>query len=131
MAEQSTAQQEEQRLVHIILDNVGTVVCFRVRAASEKLLLPIFQPSIQTGEIANLSAYHYFIKIAGMETHEPLSGETVVSNEPDNPKIAQRVIDASRRKYATKVFITNRNMQRSEDIHPKTKHADEDDDVRV
>jgi hypothetical protein len=129
MAEQSTAQQEEQRLVHIILDNVGTVVCFRVRAASEKLLLPIFQPSIQTGEIANLSAYHYYIKIAGMETHEPLSGVTVVLDEPDNPKMAQKVIDASRRKYATKFVITNPKKQRSEDMHPNTKHEDEDDDV--
>ena len=126
MAEQSTAQQEEQRLVHIILDNVGTVVCFRVRAASEKLLLPIFQPKLETGEIANLPAYHYYVKIAGMETREPLSGETLVLGEPDNPKIAQKVIAASRRQYATKVVAGGQKKQQSKTTKKETEEVEDE-----
>ena len=124
MAEQSTAQQEEQRLVHIILDNVGTVVCFRVRAASEKLLLPIFQPSIQTGEIASLPAFSYYIKIAGMETREPLSGETVLLAEPTDTKIANKVIAASRRQYATKTVASGQKKQQSETTEPEEENND-------
>ena len=55
IAEQSTSQQDEQRLVDIILANVGTVVCFRSGSpADERLVLPLFMPFIDQGGIANL-----------------------------------------------------------------------------
>jgi hypothetical protein len=100
MAEQSPAQQAEKRLTQIILDNVGTVVCFRVRAASEKLLLPIFQPYLETGEIASLPAYSYYVKINGMKSYEPLSGETVVNEDSGVNNIAVEVVLQSRKNYA-------------------------------
>ncbi|MDE2026898.1 MAG: type IV secretion system DNA-binding domain-containing protein, partial [Patescibacteria group bacterium] len=41
IAEQSTSQQEEKDLVHIILANVGTIVCFKTaNPQDEKLILP-------------------------------------------------------------------------------------------
>jgi hypothetical protein len=47
MAEQSTSQQDQQRLVDIILANVGTIVCFRSGSpADERLVLPLFSPFI-------------------------------------------------------------------------------------
>jgi hypothetical protein len=100
LAEQSPAQQAEKRLTQIILDNVGTVVCFRVRAASEKLLLPIFQPYLETGEIASLPAYSYYVKINGMKSYEPLSGETVVNEDSGVNNIAVEVVLQSRKNYA-------------------------------
>lgn len=36
MAEQSTSQQEEQRMVNIILANVGTIICFRSGNPADK-----------------------------------------------------------------------------------------------
>lgn len=79
MAEQSTQQQNDQKMVDIILANVGTVVTFRTGSPKdEELLLPLFEPYIERGEISNLSAYNFYCRISGIETQEPMSGETVV-----------------------------------------------------
>lgn len=79
MAEQSTQQQDDQKLVNIILANVGTVVAFRTGSPKdEELLLPLFEPYIERGEISNLSAYNFYCRISGVETQEPMSGETLL-----------------------------------------------------
>lgn len=104
MAEQSTSQQEEQRLVDIILANVGTVVCFRSGSPSdEQLVLPLFMPFIQPGEIANLPSYSYYVRISAIAAQEPMSGVTVVVNEKGSEPIARRVIESSRLQYAKKM----------------------------
>lgn len=103
MAEQSTSQQDEQRLVDIILANVGTVVCFRSGSpADERLVLPLFAPFIEPGEIANLPAYSYYVRIAAVHAQEPMSGVTVVVEETGSNTIAQRVIESSQKLYAKK-----------------------------
>ena len=103
MAEQSTSQQDEQRLVDIILANVGTVVCFRSGSPSdERLVLPLFMPFIQQGEIANLPAYSYYVRISAVNAQEPMSGMTVVVEETGDESIAKRVIQTSRELYAKK-----------------------------
>jgi len=104
MAEQSTSQQDEQRLVDIILANVGTVVCFRSGSpADERLMLPLFMPFIEQGEISNLPAYSYYVRIAAVSAQEPMSGMTVVVHEPGSESIASQVIESSRKLYAKKV----------------------------
>ena len=101
MAEQSTAQQADQRLVHTILANVGTVVCFRTGSpADEDILLPLFQPYIEPGEIANLPAYHFYTRISGLRSQEPLSGETLLLEDEGSVEVARQVIARSRRLYA-------------------------------
>lgn len=103
MAEQSTSQQDEQRLVDIILANVGTVVCFRSGSPSdERLVLPLFMPFIQQGEIANLPSYSYYVRISAVTAQEPMSGVTVVVDERGDESIAKRVINSSRELYAKK-----------------------------
>ena len=80
MAEQSTQQQDDQKMVNIILANVGTVVVFRTGSPKdEELLLPLFEPYIEKGEISSLSAYNFYCRINGVETQEPMSGETIVA----------------------------------------------------
>jgi hypothetical protein len=97
MAEQSTSQQEYQRLVDIILANVGTVMCFRSGSpADERFILPIFSPYIKEGEIANLPAYSFYIRMSAVQPQEPLSGVTVVLDNPGSEAIAQQVIATSR-----------------------------------
>ncbi len=104
MAEQSTSQQDQQRLVDIILANVGTIVCFRSGSpADERLVLPLFSPFINQGEIANLPAYSYYVRIAAIEAQEPMSGMTVVVEDPGSPEVAKHVIESSRALYAKKV----------------------------
>lgn len=79
IAEQSTQQQDDQKLVNIILANVGTVVAFRTGSPKdEELLLPLFEPQIEKGEISNLPAYNFYCRIVGVESQEPMSGETIV-----------------------------------------------------
>ncbi len=103
MAEQSTSQQDEQRLVDIILANVGTVVCFRSGSpADERLVLPLFKPFLQEGEIANLPAYNYYVRIAAVEAQEPMSGATVVVQDAGGAEVAERVKQSSRELYARK-----------------------------
>jgi hypothetical protein len=101
MAEQSTSQQDEQRLVEIILANVGTIVCFRSGSPSdERLVLPLFSPFINQGEIANLPAYSYYVRIAAIEAQEPASGMTVVVTDIGSGDTAKRVAASSRSLYA-------------------------------
>jgi hypothetical protein len=104
MAEQSTSQQDQQRLVDIILANVGTIVCFRSGSpADERLILPLFIPFIDQGEIANLPAYSYYVRIAAVNAQEPMSGVTVVVEDEGSEAIAKQVIESSRRLYAKKI----------------------------
>jgi len=104
MAEQSTSQQDQQRLVDIILANVGTIVCFRSGSpADERLVLPLFMPFIQQGEIANLPAYSYYARIAAVEAQEPMSGVTVVVDDIGSKEVAERVIKSSRELYSKKI----------------------------
>lgn len=103
MAEQSTSQQDQQRLVDIILANVGTIVCFRSGSpADERLVLPLFSPFIEQGEIANLPAYSYYVRIAAINAQEPMSGVTVVVEDKGNASIANQVVESSRLLYARK-----------------------------
>ena len=120
MAEQSTSQQDEQRLVDIILANVGTVVCFRSGSPSdERLVLPLFMPFIQQGEIANLPAYSYYVRISAVNAQEPMSGVTVVVKETGDESTAERVVDASRQLYAKKVESEEEPTESKQEDTPK------------
>jgi hypothetical protein len=100
MAEQSTAQQEQQRLVDIILANVGTTICFRTGSpADEWRLLPLFKPYIQEGELANLPAYNFYMRIAALDAQEPLSGHTVLLGNLEHTDMRDIVVESSRRLY--------------------------------
>lgn len=97
MAEQSTSQQDQQRLVDIILANVGTVICFRSGSpADERYVLPLFTPYIEPGEISNLPAYNFYARIAAVQAQEPLSGQTVLLDNEGSESVAKQVITSSR-----------------------------------
>ena len=108
MAEQSTSQQDQQRLVDIILANVGTVVVFRSGSpADERLVLPLFKPFIVEGEIANLPSYTFYARIAAIEAQEPMSGRTELLENVGSDEIFEKVIFSSRMRYAKKRIDTN------------------------
>lgn len=99
IAEQSTAQQENQRMVEAILSNVNTIVCFRAGSpADEQLLLQRFTPFLEPGEIMNLPTYHFYARLSAMTSQPPVSGVTVVPDIGDK-EIADRVLEASRQNY--------------------------------
>jgi len=102
MAEQSTSQQQ-QGMVETILANVGTVICFRTGSpADERLILPLFSPYIEPGAITNLPAYNFYIRIAAVHTQEPMSGVTLLLDDPGSEDMAQVVTTTSRKRYAHK-----------------------------
>lgn len=116
MAEQSTAQQDQQRLVDIILANVGTVICFRSGSpADERLTLPLFSPYIEQGEIANLPAYNFYMRIAAVNAQEPLSGMTVLLDTIEGNIIAEQVINRSRQLYAKPIVESEIKPNKEED----------------
>jgi hypothetical protein len=103
MAEQSTSQQDDQKMVSVILANVGTVVCFRTgNPEDEKLLLPLFSPYIKQGDISNLNAYNYYIRISAITAQEPLSGETLLLENDGDQAIAELAVKTSREQYTRK-----------------------------
>lgn len=113
MAEQSTSQQDQQRLVDIILANVGTVVCFRSGSpADERQVLPLFSPYVSQGEIANLPAYSFYVRIAAVHSQEPMSGITLLLEDAGDAKVAKRVIEESHGKYAA--TVSERNQKKFE-----------------
>lgn len=101
MAEQSTSQQNYQRLVEVILANVGTIICFRSGSpADERLVLQLFRPFIEEGEIANLPSFNFYMRIAAMQAQEPLSGVTTLLEDDGNSEVARQVKKSSRTLYA-------------------------------
>ena len=102
MAEQSTAQQDE-KLIEVMLNNVGTVICFRTGSPrDERLILHQFNPLIEPGDIINLPAYNFYIRIAAEQVYEPFSGETLLQNSVGSFKIAEEVQNVSRSSYGVK-----------------------------
>ena len=67
-------------MIEIILANVGTVITFRTGSPKdEELLLPLFEPYVDKGEVANLPVYNFYCRILANEPQEPMSGETITS----------------------------------------------------
>jgi len=123
MAEQSTAQQEYQRLVDVILANVGTVICFRSGSpADERYVLPLFRPNIEQGEIANLPAYNFYARIAAIDAQEPLSGCTILVHSQGSEEVAKKVIENSRQLYSVKAVINKLHVsaQNLTSVEPKS-----------
>lgn len=103
MAEQSTSQQDDQQMVNIILANVGTVICFRTgNPHDERLLLPLFTPYLEPGEISNLPAYNFYAKLSAVQVQEPLSGQTLLLENDGSETISLEVIQNSRETFARK-----------------------------
>ena len=114
MTEQSTSQQSDQQTVNIILANVGTIVCFRTgNPQDEQRLLPMFSPYIESGEISNLPAYNYYVRLAAVNAQEPLSGETLLLEDQGNKTVRDAVITHSRKCYARKQENTNSSGRRT------------------
>lgn len=76
------------------------MVAFRTGSPKdEELLLPLFEPYIEKGEISNLPAYTFYAKIAAVHSQEPMSGMTVLLGDDGDRDIAKKVIALSRKVY--------------------------------
>ena len=124
MAEQSTSQQKDQKMVSIILANVGTVICFRTgNPDDERLLLPLFSPYIQEGEISNLNSFNYYVKLSALKAQEPLSGQTLLLRDSGNDRVMKSAIQLSRREYGHKVEMSLVSRTKKERVLKETNQA--------
>lgn len=129
IAEQSTNQQEEQRLTEAILANVSTIVCFGLGSpADEQLLLPRFTPYLEKGDLDDQPSYNFYVKVKAERPMEPVSGETIVlPQEQASEKQAEDIILASRENYAVEYAKIKSASDSSNvgniknEIEPKTK----------
>lgn len=119
MAEQSTSQQKDQQMVNIILANVGTVICFRTgNPQDERMLLPLFSPYIEQGEISNLAAFNFYAKLSAVHAQEPLSGQTLLLTDDGSEQVRASAIEHSREVFAKKQEARDDQEEQSE---PKLK----------
>lgn len=103
MAEQSTSQQDDYRMVDVILGNVGTVISFRSGNPSDEMkLLPYFRPYLEEGDIASLPPFNFYIRVSAVKIQEAFSGETLIPALNTNTKKVDEMVELSRRNYATK-----------------------------
>lgn len=117
MAEQSTSQQKDQQMVNIILANVGTVICFRTgNPQDERMLLPLFSPYIEQGEISNLPAYNFYAKLSAIHAQEPLSGQTLLLADEGNSEVRAAAI-----KHSRAVFAKKQEIKEKEKVEGKSK----------
>lgn len=101
IAEQSTSQQSDRNVVHVILANAGTVISFRTASpVDEELMLPQFRPAVTEGDLVNLPRYHFYIKLSAVEPGEPFSGQTLPMTVTRNTEQVTRLIESSRTNYA-------------------------------
>jgi hypothetical protein len=123
MAEQSTQQQADQRLVDIVLANVGTVITFRTGSpADERLILPLFKPYVSEGELSHLPAYTFYCRISAIEAQEPMSGETVLLDTKPDISVAETVKQTSREVYGFTKLVES-VVEEMEDIPEKKQKA--------
>jgi hypothetical protein len=122
MAEQSTSQQDDQQMVNIILANVGTVICFRTGSvADENVLLPLFSPFINPGEIYRLSAYNFYALLNAVHSQEPTSGQTIRPSDTEGSKeTAEVVLRLSQATYTLQQKPAAKPTPKQDDEKPET-----------
>lgn len=109
--------------MNIILANVGTVIAFRTGSPiDEQLVLPLFKPFIEEGEIANLPSFNFYARVSAIHSQEPLSGETLLLQDKGSPNTAKEVIRSSRKLYGRKyVEVTTK---KAEPVKASTKQVE-------
>jgi hypothetical protein len=114
MAEQTTSQQDDEKMVNTILTNAGTIICFKSNSLEdERQMLHLFNGKVDPGEIANLPAYNFYAKLSGgLEPQDPVSGITVLVEDKGSQDIAEADIAASRKNYAKK-YIAKKKKKTS------------------
>lgn len=128
IAQQSTAQQETQRMTEALLSNLSTIICFRTGSpADEELLLSRFTPYIELGEISNLPTYNFYARLSAITPQEPVSGMTLLLEDKGSEEIVQKVIDASRANCATEYVAKKKSKSQPKQNEQKQEESTDDE----
>ncbi len=99
---QTISQIDEENITKVILANVGTVISFGTGSPDdEEKIRPIFEPQVKRHELQNLSAYTFYMKNRALHPTDAFSGEVDNYDVPENEELVQKIIEHSRKTYAT------------------------------
>lgn len=124
VAHQYTAQLIPAVLA-TVLGNVANIVVFRVGGEDAEKLEAEMTPVFKAKDMINLGMQEFYIKetIDG-ETYDPFSAETLKVLPAPHPSYKERILDASRQRYAKPVFEVERELKEEQEtmrgVSPKS-----------
>ena len=84
-----------------VLGNVGTIISFRIGGEDAQRLETELTPTFTAKDMINLGRREFYIKlIIDGESYDPFSAETLIIKKPPHPSYKDKIIEASRNKYA-------------------------------
>jgi len=107
-------QQLTQEIRATIFGNVGNIISFRVGGEDAQILVKEFEPVFSVNDFLNLDMRNFFIKMSiDGQTAKPFSAETLFLEKPAEDK-AQRIIESSRKMWATERANVEKEIERWE-----------------
>lgn len=132
IAQQTTAQQEDQNVTNIILANTGTAICFRTASPIDaQLMADQFQPYIGKSDINNLPRYNFYMRLAAVEPEEPFSGITLPIEAINREDFVDSIIAASRKNYAKEYKIFEQKTKSSNKVRKISKQKPPESDIKT
>jgi hypothetical protein len=98
-----------------VLGNVGSIISFRVGGDDAVKLKPEFAPVFDVKDMINLGVSEFYIKMTiDGESYDPFSAETLRVLPATHPSYRERIIAASRSKFAIPVAEARRLIEEEE-----------------
>lgn len=99
-----------------VLGNVGSMITFRVGGEDAIRLEAEMTPIFRARDMINLGMQEFYIKLMiDGESYDPFSAETLKVMQPNHPSYRDRILEASRRKFATPLKEAERLMREEEE----------------
>lgn len=93
--------QIQPKIYQSILGNVGSIISFRIGGEDAVRLKPEFAPVFDVKDLINLAVGEFYIKMTiDGESYDPFSAETLRVLAPTHNSFKERILEASRRKFA-------------------------------
>lgn len=103
LAHQSTSQIQNHSLFNTILSSVGTIISFRTSSPyDESRIIENFNPYVNKGDLLNLPAYVFFIKIAAVTPFDAFTAETILIKDSKN-SYKKEITEHSKKAYTYKI----------------------------
>ncbi|MCE9585156.1 type IV secretion system DNA-binding domain-containing protein [Candidatus Nomurabacteria bacterium] len=100
-----------------VMGNVGSIITFRVGGDDAVKLKPEYEPIFGVKDMINLGVGEFYIKMTiDGESYDPFSAETLKVLPPTHPSYRERIVEASRRKYAMPAEDVKRVYEQEESM---------------
>ena len=99
-----------------VLGNVGSMITFRVGGEDAIRLEAEMTPIFRARDMINLGMQEFYIKLMiDGESYDPFSAETLKIMPPPHPSYKDRIVEASRKKFATPLKEAEKLMRDEEE----------------